>query len=460
MFDLFDSVGLASADAEVEVLARILEADAAARAAGDLGPAGAGSVRELLAGQAMACEQLTRMAQARGLRAVASLVEELTAEDTARACGRGRLIGEFVVDQVAMLLGVSRGTAEVRVGDALAVTTRLPKTLAALEAGILSLPVVRVLVRETENTTPEVAAEAEARVLDALGRGLVERLGRLSIDEIDLLGRLEVGLVAAVAVRATAGAVRTLARRALAGLDAEAVRAQREANRAARDVDTWAGRVGMRWIGAELPEAQAGAVWDRIEATARGLAASPDESRTLGQLRADVFTDLLLGANDGLGGRVPVQLQVTIDRTGQVTAGRAGAMSPEALTDFLALAAASGGRVKLREIAELSCPGVHDTPGRYRPSAALIAAVIARDVTCRFPGCTVPGTVCDIDHTIPHPHGPTCICNLGCLCRHHHRVKTFGGWTLTHHGYGHFTWRDPTGRTYDVWPDRPPPERE
>ena len=98
-----------------------------------------------------------------------------------------------------------------------------------------------------------------------------------------------------------------------------------------------------------------------------------------------------------------------------------------------------------REVVKVACPGVHDGPGRYRPSAALVAAVIARDLTCRFPGCTVPATGCDLDHVIPHPHGPTCMCNLCALCRHHHRLKTFGGWTLTHRGNGHFTWRDPTG---------------
>ncbi len=103
------------------------------------------------------------------------------------------------------------------------------------------------------------------------------------------------------------------------------------------------------------------------------------------------------------------------------------------------------------------CPGSHSDlaaqPDRYRPSAALAAVVIARDVTCRFPGCAVPASACDLDHVIAHPHGPTCLCNLCALCRHHHRLKTHGGWRLTHHGDGHLTWRDPTGHTHDVWPD-------
>ena len=80
----------------------------------------------------------------------------------------------------------------------------------------MSMPVARVLVRETENTTPGVAGEVEARVLDRLGRGILEGLGRLAVEEIAFAAQLHPDRVAQVAVRATAASVRTLARRALA----------------------------------------------------------------------------------------------------------------------------------------------------------------------------------------------------------------------------------------------------
>jgi hypothetical protein len=66
---------------------------------------------------------------------------------------------------------------------------------------------------------------------------------------------------------------------------------------------------------------------------------------------------------------------------------------------------------------------------RYQPSAALERAVRCRDLTCRFPGCSRPAVVCDIDHTIPFNHdnpgagGLTAAANLKCLCRQQQRFR-------------------------------------
>jgi Domain of unknown function (DUF222) len=61
----------------------------------------------------------------------------------------------------------------------------------------------------------------------------------------------------------------------------------------------------------------------------------------------------------------------------------------------------------------------------YRPSAALAEFVRFRDLTCRFPECDQPAEVCDIDHTVPFPLGPTHPSNLKLLCRYHHLLQTF-----------------------------------
>jgi len=66
---------------------------------------------------------------------------------------------------------------------------------------------------------------------------------------------------------------------------------------------------------------------------------------------------------------------------------------------------------------------------RYQPSAALADFIRCRDLTCRFPGCDRPAEHADIDHTVPWPLGPTHPSNLKLLCRIHHLIKTFWGWS-------------------------------
>ena len=95
---------------------------------------------------------------------------------------------------------------------------------------------------------------------------------------------------------------------------------------------------------------------------------------------------------------------------------------------------------------------------RYQPSAALERTIRCRDLTCRFPGCSRPAIVCDIDHTIPFNHqnpaagGLTVAQNLKCLCRQHHRLKTFGGWRDKQLADGTVVWLSPSGRTYRTSP--------
>ncbi|MFB1295419.1 DUF222 domain-containing protein [Mycobacterium sp. pW049] len=93
--------------------------------------------------------------------------------------------------------------------------------------------------------------------------------------------------------------------------------------------------------------------------------------------------------------------------------------------------------------------------GRF-PSRALAEFVRCRDLTCRFPGCDKPATDADIDHTVPHPVGPTHASNLKCLCRFHHLLKTFWGgptgWRDRQHPDGSVVWTAPTGHTYTTRP--------
>jgi hypothetical protein len=98
-------------------------------------------------------------------------------------------------------------------------------------------------------------------------------------------------------------------------------------------------------------------------------------------------------------------------------------------------------------------PGQAPPEPRYRPSTTLAEFVRCRDMTCRFPGCTRPATITDIDHTIPYPCGPTQASNLKCLCRPHHLLKTFWpGWSDRQMHNGDVIWTDPDGHTYLTHP--------
>ena len=108
-------------------------------------------------------------------------------------------------------------------------------------------------------------------------------------------------------------------------------------------------------------------------------------------------------------------------------------------------------------IREVHHPGAASQPEpRYTPSRKTAEFVRCRDLTCRFPGCDKAAQVCDLDHTVAYPYGPTHPSNLKCLCRFHHLLKTFwqglGGWRDRQLPDGTIIWTSPTGHTYTTYP--------
>ncbi len=67
----------------------------------------------------------------------------------------------------------------------------------------------------------------------------------------------------------------------------------------------------------------------------------------------------------------------------------------------------------------------HET-GTYRPPVQIAETTRARDPVCTFPGCGVSAGRADLDHTVPHPRGPTSVQNLSPRSRRCHRYKTAG----------------------------------
>lgn len=91
---------------------------------------------------------------------------------------------------------------------------------------------------------------------------------------------------------------------------------------------------------------------------------------------------------------------------------------------------------------------------RYAPTEPLSRSVTARDPECIFPGCRRPATVCEIDHRIRWPLGPTALWCLQPLCELHHKVKHSKGWRVVREDDGSYTWTSRFGTVLRT----PPPE--
>ncbi len=255
---------------------------------------------------------------------------------------------------------------------------------------------------------------------------------------------------------------------------------------------------GMATLIADLADVDAHRIHRRLTAIAAGLQADAcahgtAEPRTRDQLRADIFTDLLVGgghraagAHAPVGGHRP-------ETTGDMAEGGTGKPTssptdeaPDQPPDphrvlYVAGPArddadASRGRpieglrpdiqviVSLPTLIGLAddpaeVPGLGPIPADiaralaadgswrawiadaagtvtatgargYVPSAPLARLVRAREPHCRFPGCRQPAARCDLDHAVPWPAGATTAANLGPLCRRHHNLKTHTPWTL------------------------------
>ena len=187
------------------------------------------------------------------------------------------------------------------------------------------------------------------------------------------------------------------------------------------------------------------------------------DTRTLDQVRADVFTDLLLtGTPDRcLGGEGLGEIRATVHVTIPVLTMTGHSTEPCILAGYgpidpdtareLAAAAIGWERVMTSPL-----NGGILAVDRYRSSADLKRFLRARDEHCRFPGCRRPVWRCDIDHTKDAAKGgPTCHDNTAHLCRRHHTLKHESAWSVEQVSPGVLVWTSPTGRRHT---DRPEPE--
>lgn len=206
------------------------------------------------------------------------------------------------------------------------------------------------------------------------------------------------------------------------------------------------GRDGMGWVNAHLSSEKIALAQSRIDALAFELLRADDETRTMQQIRADVFANLLIGDEVG-GARVAVALTVPV----MTLLGKSDepaileGVGPIDLETARQLCVAAPSLTRLL---------THPVTGvvldmdrtQYRPTQALKRWLALRDVTCTFPGCGRRSIQCDVDHvTAWVDGGVTNADNLAHLCRKHHTVKHKTRWQV-HRPPGEVSrWTSPTG---------------
>ena len=124
--------------------------------------------------------------------------------------------------------------------------------------------------------------------------------------------------------------------------------------------------------------------------------------------------------------------------------------SPALVEQIKAWCQAAGTKVFIRPVIDLN-QNVATTS--YTPTEAMREQAALTNATCVFPRCARDSRRCDLDHIQPYDRGgPTESDNLAPLCRRHHRLKTFTGWTYTQTAPGRFVWTSHEGLTYLVEP--------
>lgn len=329
--------------------------------------------------------------------------------------------------EVGAHLGMSQERASVQMNQGLELLERLPRVAEAFAAGEVEYRVIATLVFRTGLITDDAVM---ARIDEVLSR---------RVRWFNTLSRKR--LAAAID-------------KWVAEVDPAAVRTAREA-RENRYIEFGEAIEGMVRFWGSVRVADAAVLDRRLEDLA---AAAPEGSGTLAQRRADALVALAAGGVPGQSAPVVI----TVIAEAAAVRGDAGASATSGTSGYLPGYGAVPPAM-VRELADgarlvpLTPPALLCTEPGYRPSAALARFVRCRDLGCRFPGCTRPAEVCDIDHTIPFGDGgPTHPSNLALLCRLHHLLKTFWtgekGWRVTQFPNGRLEWTSPTGCTYTTKP--------
>jgi hypothetical protein len=332
------------------------------------------------------------------------------------------------VADLAVRLGLAEQTVRAQAHEAEVLLHRCPRVWSAFREGDVPAPNART-VAELVDTLPTEAWAA-----------------------------FEKGVLAAAATLAPAR-FRAMARNARERLMPEEAAERHERRAQERRVFVDADLDGMCWLTAYLPAETAHAAMTRIDNAARSLAAHPDETRTLAQLRADIAGDLLVGVLGGTmsGPSGGISVAVTVPVMTLLGHGE----QPGYLDGYGPIDAETARRLAghapsfTRLLTHPVTGAVLDVDRTsYRVPADLKKWLAVRDGGCTFPGCGRSTRDCDLDHTTAWDDGGTTSAeNLAHLCRHHHRLKHHSSWEVRHTVLG-IEWTSPTGAIRNA--DPPP----
>ncbi len=338
---------------------------------------------------------------------------------------------DWLCHEVGAALALAPGTAQARVDVARALAGPLTATAAALARGELTRLHAVVLVEETARLAPAIVTQVETAVLPAASRQPPGRFRRTVLRAVALADPVSVEVAHASAV-------------------------------ADRGVRFYSEPNGMALLEARLSADGAELVYTALTSLAgRACAGSP----AIEVRRADALVELARTALDNpdlpTSHRRRPHISVTVDLPTLLgladKPGELAGYGPIPASVARALAADGDWR---RMVTDPLTGALLDY-GRstYTPPAALADFVIARDGTCRFPGCGMPAVRCDLDHEVPwEDGGGTDRDNIGPLCRRHHRLKTHTGWRLRSNPDSSLTWTSPAGGIYTLPPPRIPPD--
>ncbi len=368
--------------------------------------------------------KMTSFFRSQTLDAMASVVEVYDSDvDGDRSHGFDPREGAAA--EVRAALHLTRRAADAEVDLALALRHRLPAVADLLRRGAIDTARARILVDGTDHLPVGHARRICARILDMapeLTTGqLRARLRRLVLDDDPA--------TAADRYR------RRLDRRRLVAFQSPD------------------GTIDL--FGFDLPADRVAQAMDRIDALARSLRRT-GEDRTMDQLRADVFLDLLSGDRHASATGGTIELRIDLD-TLMGLADRSGELAGYGplVADIARHVVADHVDGEWTYTVTHNGRAVATGTTRRRPTSAQRSHVRASLPTCVFPGCRMPASACDLDHRIPWAETRrTDRDDLAPGCRHDHVVKHRYGWTYTIDPDGTVCWRSPLGHPAT---SRPPP---